>query len=96
MMETINKLLRTSGALLQELGREPTAEEIGEQMDLPASRVREIMKMAQYPVSLQASVGKEEDARLEEFVDDPTAVSPLDSALSGNLREHDRRGPQDA
>ncbi len=88
MMETINKLLRTSAALLQELGREPTAEEIGEQMDLPASRVREVLKTAQYPVSLQAPVGKEEDARLEEFVADPTAVSPLDSAMSGNLREH--------
>ena len=88
MMETINKLLRTSAALLQELGREPTAEEIGEQMDLPASRVREVLKTAQYPVSLQAPVGKEEDARLEEFVADPTAVSPLDSAISGSLREH--------
>jgi RNA polymerase primary sigma factor len=88
MMETINKLLRTSAALLQELGREPTAEEIGQQMDLPASRVREVLKTAQYPVSLQAPVGKEEDARLEEFVADPTAVSPLDSAMSGNLREH--------
>ncbi len=88
MMETINKLVRTSAALLQELGREPTAEEIGEQMDLPASRVREVLKTAQYPVSLQAPVGKEEDARLEEFVADPTAVSPLDSAMSVNLREH--------
>jgi RNA polymerase primary sigma factor len=88
MMETINKLVRTSAALLQELGREPTAEEIGEQMDLPAERVREVMKTAQYPVSLQAPVGKEEDARLEEFVADPTAISPLDSAMSGNLREH--------
>ena len=88
MMETINKLVRTSAALLQELGREPTAEEIGEQMDLPAARVREVLKTAQYPVSLQAPVGKEEDARLEEFVADPTAVSPLDSAMDGNLREH--------
>jgi RNA polymerase primary sigma factor len=88
MMETINKLVRTSAALLQELGREPTAEEIGEQMDLPAARVREVMKMAQYPVSLQSPVGKEEDARLEEFVEDRAAVSPLDSVLSGNLQEH--------
>ena len=88
MMETINKLVRTSAALLQELGREPTAEEIGDQMDLPAKRIREVMKMAQYPVSLQAPVGKEEDARLEDFVEDPGAVSPLESVLSGNLREH--------
>ena len=88
MLETINKLARTSSALVQELGREPTAEEIGEQMSLPASRVREVMKMAQYPVSLEAPVGKEEDARLEEFVEDQAAVSPLDAALSENLREH--------
>jgi RNA polymerase primary sigma factor len=88
MMETINKMVRTSAALLQELGREPTADEIGEQMDLPPSRVREVLKMAQYPVSLQAPVGKEEDSRLEEFVADPAAVSPLDSAISVNLREH--------
>ncbi len=87
MIETINKLVRTTSALVQELGREPTAEEIGEQMDLPAARVREVMKMAQYPVSLQAPVGKEEDARLEDFVEDGGAVSPLESALSGNLRE---------
>ena len=87
MMETINKMMRTSAALLQELGREPTAEEIGEQMGLPAARVREVLEAAKFPVSLQAPVGKEEDARLEEFVADPTAVSPLESAMSGNLRE---------
>ncbi len=88
MMEAIKRLVRTSSALLQELGREPTAEEIGEQMDLPAARVREVRKMAQYPVSLEAPVGMEEDARLGDFVEDREAVSPLDSALSGNLREH--------
>jgi RNA polymerase primary sigma factor len=87
MMEMINKLGRTSGALVQELGREPTVEEIGEQMDLPAGRVREIMKMAQYPVSLQAPVGKEEDARLEDFVQDHATESPLDSLLSLGLSE---------
>ena len=88
MLETINKLARTSPAMVQERGREPTAEEIGEQMDLPASRVREVIKMAQYPVSLQAPVGDEEDARLEEFVADVAAVSPLEAALSENLRQH--------
>ncbi|MDH3746336.1 MAG: RNA polymerase sigma factor RpoD, partial [Acidobacteriota bacterium] len=88
MMEAINKLGRTSSALVQELGREPTAEEIGEQMDLTAARVREVMKMAQYPVSLQAPVGKEQDARLEDFVEDRAAISPLESALSGNLAQH--------
>ena len=87
MLETINKLGRTSAALVQELGREPTAEEVGDKMDLPASRVREVMKMAQYPVSLQAPVGLEEDARLEDFVEDVAAVSPLDAALSEDLRQ---------
>ncbi len=91
MMEAIKRLLRTSSTLLQELGREPTAEEIGEQMDLPVARVREVRKMAQYPVSLEAPVGTEEDARLGDFVEDQTAVSPLDSALSGNLREQTKR-----
>ena len=86
MLETINKLGRTSAALVQELGREPTAEEVGMKMDLPASRVREIVKMALYPVSLQAPVGQEEDARLEDLVADATAVSPLDAALEENLR----------
>ena len=88
MMETINKLVRTTTALVQELGREPTVEEVGRQMDLSASRVREIMEMAQYPVSLQTPVGKEEDASLEDFVEDSSAVSPLESALSDDLREH--------
>jgi RNA polymerase primary sigma factor len=88
MMETLHKLGRTTGALVQELGREPTVEEIGEQMDLPASRVREVMKMAQYPVSLQAPVGNEGDASLEDFVEDPSAISPLESALSLALSEN--------
>jgi RNA polymerase primary sigma factor len=87
MMETLSKLGRTSGDLVQELGREPTAEEIGEQMDLPASRVREVMEMTQYSVSLQTPVGKEGDARLEEFVEDRCAVSPLDWALANGLSE---------
>ena len=88
MMEIIQKLGRTTGAMVQELGREPTVEEIGEQMDLPASRVREVMKMAQYPVSLQAPAGNEGDASLEDFVEDPSAVSPLESALSMALSEN--------
>ncbi len=87
MMETINKLGLTTGALVQELGREPTVEEIGAQMDLPAARVREILEMARYPVSLQAPVGKEGDARLEDFLEDPASISPLESALSRGLRE---------
>ncbi|MDX1501537.1 MAG: RNA polymerase sigma factor RpoD [Thermoanaerobaculia bacterium] len=88
MMEVINKLARTSSSLVQELGREPTAAEIGEQMDLPAEKVREIRKIAQYPVSLQAPVGKEEDAELQDFVEDREATSPLEALFSTKLREH--------
>jgi RNA polymerase primary sigma factor len=87
MMETLHKLVRTTSALVQELGREPTVEEIGEQMDLPVSRVREVMKMAQHPVSLQAPAGNEGDAFLEDFVADSSAVSPLESTLSLSLSE---------
>ncbi len=87
MMEILNKLIRTVGSLVQELGREPSAEEVGKQMDLSASRVHEIMKMAQYPISLQAPMGKEEDSHLEDFVEDKDAVSPVDSVISANLRE---------
>jgi RNA polymerase primary sigma factor len=87
MMEIINKLIRTSASMIQELGREPTAEEVGKQLDLPASRVREIMKMAQHAISLQSPMGKEDDAHLEDFVEDKGAVSPAISLLTTDLRE---------
>ena len=87
MFEIISKLTRTSQSLVQELGRQPTAEEIGKQIGLPASRVREILKIAQLPVSLQSPIGKEEDASLLDFVEDKESVSPVESLISTNLQE---------
>ncbi|MDX1996834.1 MAG: RNA polymerase sigma factor RpoD [Thermoanaerobaculia bacterium] len=90
MIETINKLTRTSRSLVQELGREPTAEEIGERMDLPASKVRKIMKIAQEPISLETPIGEEEDSHLGDFIEDKNATSPIDSVIATNLREQTR------
>jgi RNA polymerase primary sigma factor len=90
MIETINKLTRTSRSLVQELGREPTAEEIGERMDLPASKVRKIMKIAQEPISLETPIGEEEDSHLGDFIEDKSAISPMDSVIFGNLKEQTR------
>ena len=96
MIETINKLTRTSRSLVQELGREPTAEEIGERMDLPASKVRKIMKIAQEPISLETPIGEEEDSHLGDFIEDKNAVSPIDSVIFANLQRPDPQGPEDA
>ncbi|MFN7960006.1 MAG: RNA polymerase sigma factor RpoD [Thermoanaerobaculia bacterium] len=90
MIETINKLTRTSRSLVQELGREPTAEEIGERMDLPASKVRKIMKIAQEPISLETPIGEEEDSHLGDFIEDKNAASPIESVIFTNLREQTR------
>jgi RNA polymerase primary sigma factor len=87
MIETINKLTRTSRSLVQELGREPTAEEIGHRMDLPASKVRKIMKIAQEPISLETPIGEEEDSHLGDFIEDKAAVSPMDAVISTNLKD---------
>ena len=87
MIETINKLTRTSRSLVQELGREPTAAEIGERMDLPASKVRKIMKIAQEPISLETPIGEEEDSHLGDFIEDKNADSPVESVLGNNLRD---------
>ncbi|HNZ96097.1 MAG TPA: RNA polymerase sigma factor RpoD [Thermoanaerobaculia bacterium] len=91
MIETINKLTRTSRSLVQELGREPTAEEIGERMDLPASKVRRIMKIAQEPISLETPIGEEEDSHLGDFIEDKSAISPLEQVIATNLREQTGR-----
>ncbi len=91
MIETINKLTRTSRSLVQELGREPTAEEIGERMDLPASKVRKIMKIAQEPISLETPIGEEEDSHLGDFIEDKNAVSPIESVIFGNLKDQTRK-----
>ena len=87
MVETINKLVRIQRQLLQELGREPTPEEIGEQMGLSAERVREIQKISQEPVSLETPIGEEEDSQLGDFIEDDAAVVPPDAASFSMLQE---------
>ena len=87
MVETINKLVRIQRQLLQEKGREPTPEEIGEQMGLSAERVREIQKISQEPVSLETPIGEEEDSQLGDFIEDDSAVVPPDAASFGMLQE---------
>ena len=87
MVETINKLVRIQRQLLQELGREPTPEEIGEKMDMTAERVREIQKISQEPVSLETPIGEEEDSQLGDFIEDHEAVRPDDAASFTMLQE---------
>ena len=87
MVETINKLVRIQRQLLQELGREPTPEEIGEEMGLTAERVREIQKISQEPVSLETPIGEEEDSQLGDFIEDDAAVVPPDAASFSMLQE---------
>jgi RNA polymerase primary sigma factor len=87
MVETINKLTRVSRQLLQELGRAPTPEEIAEEMDLPVERVREIMKIAQEPVSLETPIGEEEDSHLGDFIEDQEATAPAEAAAFTMLQE---------
>ena len=79
MIETINKLTRTSRSLVQELGREPNAEEIAKRMDMPVSKVRKIMKIAQEPISLETPIGEEEDSHLGDFIEDRSVLSPIDA-----------------
>jgi RNA polymerase primary sigma factor len=87
MIETINKLVRTSRALVQELGREPTSEEIAQRVDMPVSKVRQVFKMAQQPISLETPIGQEEDSQLGDFIEDKSRVSPAESVVASNLRE---------
>jgi RNA polymerase primary sigma factor len=87
MVETINKLLRVTRRLVQEYGREPTSEEIGRGMDIPADRVREILKISQEPVSLNTPIGEEEDSHLGDFIEDTTALAPAEAASYQLLRE---------
>jgi RNA polymerase primary sigma factor len=87
MVETINKLVRISRQLLQQLGREPTPEEIGKEMGLPAERVREIMKIAQEPISLETPIGEEEDSHLGDFIEDQDALAPAEAASFTMLKE---------
>ena len=87
MIETINKLIRTSRALVQELGREPTSEEIAKRMDIPVSKVRKVLKIAQEPISLETPIGEEEDSHLGDFIEDRSALSPADAVINLNLKE---------
>jgi RNA polymerase primary sigma factor len=87
MIETINKLIRTSRALVQELGREPTSEEIAERMDIPVSKVRKVLKIAQEPISLETPIGEEEDSHLGDFIEDRQVISPSDAVINLNLKE---------
>jgi RNA polymerase primary sigma factor len=86
MIETINKLTRTQRQLVQEFGREPTAEEVAEKMEIPVTKVRKIMKIAQEPISLETPIGEEEDSHLGDFVEDRSAVSPIDAVIAASLK----------
>jgi RNA polymerase primary sigma factor len=88
MIETINKLIRTSRQLVQELGREPTSEEIAKRMDIPVAKVRKVLKIAQEPISLETPIGEEEDSHLGDFIEDHQAVSPSDAVISVNLKDY--------
>ncbi len=87
MIETINKLIRTSRALVQELGREPSSEEIARKMDIPVSKVRKVLKIAQEPISLETPIGEEEDSHLGDFIEDRSILNPAESVTVMNLRE---------
>jgi RNA polymerase primary sigma factor len=87
MIETINKLIRTSRQLVQELGREPTSEEIAKRMDIPVAKVRKVLKIAQEPISLETPIGEEEDSHLGDFIEDRAVVSPSDAVINVNLKE---------
>ncbi|HEY9163074.1 MAG TPA: RNA polymerase sigma factor RpoD, partial [Magnetovibrio sp.] len=87
MIETINKLVRTSRQMLHEIGREPTPEELAERLSMPLEKVRKVLKIAKEPISLETPIGDEEDSHLGDFIEDKNAVQPLDAAINGNLRE---------
>jgi RNA polymerase primary sigma factor len=87
MIETINKLIRTSRSLVQELGREPTSEEIARKMDIPVSKVRKVLKIAQEPISLETPIGEEEDSHLGDFIEYKSILNPADAVVASNLRE---------
>src|SRR6201986_1418239 len=87
MIETINKLIRTSRALVQELGREPTSEEIARKMDIPVSKVRKVLEIAQEPISLETPIGEEEDSHLGDFIEDKAMVSPAEAVINVNLKD---------
>jgi len=87
MIETINKLVRTSRQMLHEIGREPTPEELAVRLSMPLEKIRKVLKIAKEPISLETPIGDEEDSHLGDFIEDKNAVQPLDAAINGNLRE---------
>src|SRR5579862_2699202 len=91
MIETINKLVRTSRQMLNEIGREPTTEELAEKLMMPLEKVRKVLKIAKEPISLETPIGDEEDSHLGDFIEDKNAVIPLEAAIQGNLRESTTR-----
>jgi RNA polymerase primary sigma factor len=91
MIETINKLIRTSRQLVQEVGREPSPEEIAERMSLPLDKVRKVLKIAKEPISLETPIGEEEDSHLGDFIEDKGVVSPLEAVIKANLSEQTSR-----
>jgi RNA polymerase primary sigma factor len=91
MIETINKVLRTSRALVQELGREPTTEELAARLEMPPDKVRGVLKVVKQPVSLETPVGEDEDSTLGDFIEDTQATAPVDAVMALNLREQTRQ-----
>jgi RNA polymerase primary sigma factor len=91
MIETINKLIRTSRYLVQEIGREPTPEEIAEKMEMPLDKVRKVLKIAKEPISLETPIGEEEDSHLGDFIEDKGIISPQEAVISSNLSEQTRK-----
>ena len=87
MIETINKIVRTSRQMMHEIGREPTPEELADKLSMPLEKVRKVMKIAKEPISLETPVGDEEDSHLGDFIEDKNAVLPIDAAIQANLRE---------
>src|SRR5207302_7379331 len=87
MIETINKLIRTSRQMVQELGREPTNEELAKRLQLPVSKVRKVLRVAQEPISLETPIGEEEESHLGDFIEDEAVVSPSDAVINLNLKE---------
>jgi len=91
MIETINKLIRTSRYLVQELGREPSPEEIADKMEFPLEKVRKVLKIAKEPISLETPIGEEEDSHLGDFIEDKKIMSPSEAAISMDLAEQTRK-----
>jgi RNA polymerase primary sigma factor len=87
MIETINKIVRTSRQILHEIGREPTPEELAAKLSMPLDKVRKVMKIAKEPISLETPIGDEEDSQLGDFIEDNNAILPIDAAIQSNLRE---------